>query len=602
METQKVDVSPQFEGTKANQTLAARVFGLFQTQGAFFSDYAPIRLPLGQIVEYLAATGDSATAAAVDKALSASPQVFNREESGDEVYFITTKRGTAVAGIAEPDQEANNLKARFTTPEPRREPVRPRRTVETSSTTDSIEDEAQIIEKTYAPDSWQAAVAAALREAQARERGGEPVEDAVTGFDIQEMVDLSDVVIDFESAEPTMEQLEQIIEEEEISLDDIETETIDISGASDDDLAEAIQNSLEPEPDIARWGDLWMHESKVAKLSRGDLRRALEYIEEAGEPMGDVELVQDLRSVNPGSPDFPLERFTVNFRLSRETRDFEYLGSSTEGLWAITGMQHPGTEKRKASELGQDYRFLLDYKAAPEDLEEGIIEHVLTFYEFQYGVLPLNAAFRSIMPKPAFGDQRAARLTFESPQTEETFEAELRFATSNRGGYLVGFERFFEDNLVPGAVLTIEATDSPRHFIIEYFQMSQQDRRLLHLDSRKNKYVFKPTSFFCGLQEDMLVDENRFPRLADAEPLDERVRRRPELVIARTFERVGENVGTADDPRWSASLIDLLAAANIERPISVEYLRDILTGGAYPEFSVNDAEEDAFFYHPAASN
>ncbi len=597
METQKVDVSPEFAGTKANQTLAQRVFGLYLTQGAFFSDYAPIRLPLSQIVDRLAATGKSSTAATVDKALSASPEVFRREETDDETYFTTTKRGVVFADYVAPDQEPNDLKARFATPEPRREPVRPRRTLEASDVIDSGDSDAELIEKSYAPDSWQAAVAAALREAQARERSGEGLDDTVSGLDIQDIVDLSDVVIDFESAEPSIEDLEQIVVDDEV-VEEVATETIDISGASDDELTEAIRNSLEPEPDVARWGDLWMHESKVARLSRGDLRRAQEYIDESGVPMGDVELVQDLRSVNSGSPDFPLERFTVNFRLSRETREFEYLGSSSEGLWATVGVQHPGTDKRKASELGQDYRFLLDYLAQPDDLEEGIIEHVLTFYEFQYGVLPLNATFRSIMPQSAFGDQRAARLTFESPQSEETFEAELRFPTGNRGGYLVGLEKFFEDNLVPGAVLTIEATDTPRHFIIEYFQMSSQDRRLLSLDTRKNKYVFKPTSFTSGLQDDMLVDENRFPRLADAEPLDERARRRPEIVVARTFERVGENVGSAEEPRWSASLIDLLAAANIERPISVEYLRDILTGGAYPEFSANDDEEDAFFYQP----
>lgn len=601
METQKVDVAPEFGGTKANQSLADRVFAVFQTQGAFFSDHTPIRLPLDQIVERLAVTGKSSTAATTDKALSASPDVFLREEVDGVIYYTTTKRGTPTSGIVVQDEEANNLKARFATPEPRREPARPRRTLETSETIDTGDDDADIIEQTYAPDSWQAAVAAALREAQARERSGKTVEDDAPGLDFQEIVDLSDVVIDFESAEPTLEELDQIVVEDD-EQDDLPSETIDISGATDEELAEAIRNSLEPEPDIARWGDLWMHESKVAKLSRGDLRRAQEYIEEADVPMGDVELVQDLRSVNSGSPDFPLERFTVNYRLSRETREFEYLGSATEGLWAVAGMPQLGTDKRKASEIGQDYRFLLDYKTPPDDLEEGIIEHVLTFYEYQYGVLPLNATFRSIMPEPAFGDQRAARVTFESPQSEETFEAELRYPTGNRGGYLVGLEQFFEDNLVPGAVLTIEATDTPRHFVIEYFQMSSQDRRLLSLDARKNKYVFKPTSFTSGLQDDMLVDENRFPRLADAEPLDERIRRRPELVVAKTFERVGENVGTAEEPRWSATLFDLLAAANIERPISIEYLRDILTGGAYPEFSPNDDEEDAFYYQPSAGS
>ena len=595
MDTNKTAVAPEFQGTKTEKEFAERLFGLFQARAAFFPDSAPIRLTLSQLSEFLESTeGSGNWTSKVDKALSASSEVFAREESGDDVVFVTTKRGKAVPESIQVDEEANNLKARFATPEPRREPPKPRRSA-AAVAQDAVlgEEDMAAAERSFAPDSWQAAVAAALRDAQAREQGEVASADVVpddilTGED--------DVVARSETAEPEVDVVDEPYEEPEAV--EVETETIDVSQASDDELADAIRNSLSHEPEIARWGDMWMHESKVAKLSRGDLRRAQEYIDENGAPLGDVELVQDLRSVNPGSPDFPLERFTVNFRLSREVREFEYLGTSTQGLWATVNMPTIGSDKRKASDLGQDFRFLLDYKSAPEDLEEGIIEHVLTFYEYQYGVLPLDSTVASIVPSAAFADQRAARLSMESPQTGETFEVELRFPTSNRGGYIVGLDEFYESNLVPGALVTIESTDSPSHFIIEYFQMSGQDRRLLHLDARKNRYVFRPTTFYCGLQEDMLIDENRFPRLTDVEPLDDRTRRRPEQVVARTFERVGENVGSADSPRYSASLIDLLAAVNIERPISVDFLRDILTGGAYPEFSINDDEEDTFFYQP----
>lgn len=594
MDTRNTVSAPEFEGTKGEKELAERLFGLFNARAAFFPDNAPVRITLAQLSEFLEATeGKGNWSSKVDKALSASSNVFSREETGDDVVFATTKRGKPPVEATQVDEDANDLKARFATPEPRREPPKPRRTAAAAQDAVISEDDMAAAERSFAPDSWQAAVAAALRDAQAREQG-EVVPADVVPDDI--LTGEDEVVARSEAATPEVEEAEEPLDEPEAV--GVETETIDVSQATDDELAEAIRNSLSHEPEIARWGDMWMHESKVAKLSRGDLRRAQEYIDENGAPLGDVELVQDLRSVNPGSPDFPLERFTVNFRLSREVRDFEYLGTSTEGLWATVNMPSIGSDKRKASDLGQDFRFLLDYQSAPDDLEEGIIEHVLTFYEYQYGVLPLDATVASIMPQAAFADQRAARLTMESPQTSETFEVELRFPTSNRGGYIVGLEEFFESNLVPGALVTIESTDSPSHFVIEYFQMSGQDRRLLHLDERKSRYVFRPTTFYCGLQDDMLIDENRFPRLADVEPLDDRIRRRPEQVVARTFERVGENVGSADAPRYSASLVDLLAAVNIERPISVEFLRDILTGGAYPEFSINDDEEDTFFYQP----
>lgn len=596
MDTQNLDVAPAFEGSKAEKELAERLFGLFYARAAFYSDSAPIRMSLQHLAEFLESSeGSGDWSKKIDKALSASPDVFLREERDDDVIFTTTRRGKAYVEADVVAEDANDLKARFATPEPRREPPKPRRS--TSATTGAFEltGTEAASDRAFAPDSWQAAVAAALRDAQAREQGQVPSADVVP--DDVLIGGEEDVVVD---DDVSVGELGSAVDDALEEADDVEVvvEAVDMSQASDEELGDAIRNSLSHEPDVARWGDMWMHESKVAKLSRGDLRRAQEYIDENGAPLGDVELVQDLRSVNPGSPDFPLERFTVNFRLSREGRDFEYLGTSTEGLWATVNMPPIGSEKRKASELGQDYRFLLDYTNAPEDLEEGIIEHVLTFYEYQYGVLPLDAAVASIMPKPAFVDQRASRLTMESPQTGETFTVELRYPTSNRGGYIVGLEQFFEDNLVPGALVTIESTDRPAHFIVEFFQMSGQDRRLLHLDERKNRYTFRATTFYCGLQDDMLVDENRFPRLADAEPLDERTRRRPEQVVARTFERVGENVGTADAPKYSASLFDLLAAVNIERPIAAEFLRDILTGGAYPEFSINDDEEDAFFYQP----
>lgn len=594
MDTQKTDAAPAFAGSKAEQELAQRLFQVFHARAAFFAANAPIRLTLDQLAEFMASTdGGSGWEKKIDAALSANGEVFQREEIDGQVAFVTTRRGVPPAPVEEVDESQNDLKARFTTPEPRREPPKPRRTAAADlvGALSGDRDEAEAPE--FAPDSWQAAVAAALRDAQAREPG-QGVTAPSEQFDF--VLDDTDVTADEPAAEPAVAD---VVEDD--LLEEVEEQTfeaVDLSQATDEELADAIRNSLSHEPDIARWGDLWMHESKVDKLSRGDLRRAQEYIDEHGEPLDDVTLVQDLRGVNAGSPDFPLERFTVNYRLSREVRDFEYLGTSTQGLWATVTMPSIGTEKRKASEIGQDYRFLLDYRTPPEDLEEGIIEHVLTFYEYQFGVLPLDAAMASIMPEPAFADQRAARLTMESPQTGETVTVELRFPTSNRGGYIIGLEEFFESNLVPGALITIESTDNPSHFILEYFQISGQDRRLLHLDERKNRYVFRPTTFYCGLQDDMLVDENRFPRLADATPLDERTRRRPEQVVAVTFERVGENVGTADAPRYVASLMDILAAANIERPISVELLRDILTGGTYPEFSINDDEEDSFFYQP----
>jgi hypothetical protein len=378
---------------------------------------------------------------------------------------------------------------------------------------------------------------------------------------------------------------------------------IDVLAASDQELADAIERTLRDEPGAVRWGDAWMHESNVPTLSKDDLNKIQEILGAADEAVSDYALVRALRGEEtPGSESFELERFSLNYRMSREMRLFEFVGTGRQALWASAGLHPIGSEKRKASELGQDYRFLLDYRTPDDDLEPGIVEHVLTFYEHQYGVLPLNANMATILPAAAFNDQRATRLTFESPQTFETFEAELRYPTSNRGGYLIGFEGFFAENLVPGAVVTLEATrDRETHFIIEYFQISRQDRKLLQFNERRNRFVFQTTTYFCATQDEMLVDDNHFERLADVEPLDEEVRRHPDRVVATTFERIGAREESDGRTRYRASLVDILAAANIERPISEPFLRDVLSGGAYPEFVADDAEEDVYFYVAPAS-
>jgi len=155
---------------------------------------------------------------------------------------------------------------------------------------------------------------------------------------------------------------------------------------------------------------------------------------------------------------------------------------------------------------------------------------------------------------------------------------------------------------VPGAVVTIEATrDRETHFIIEYFQISRQDRKLLQFNERRERFVFQSTTYFCATQDDMLLDDNHFERLADITPLDEEGRRHVDQVVRATFERVGARSEEGDEVRYRAGIVNILAAANIERPISEPYLRDVLLGGAYPEFISDDNEEDVFVYVAPAS-
>jgi hypothetical protein len=571
MQAQHTRIDPQFGGTKAQKDLAAKLFSIFQAHGRFFSETSAITITLSQLAEFMNRSGDHTgdMASKIDQALSANPEVFARTSVNGETEFSTTRRGVP-PGIVKESTPTQLLARRFETPEPKRAIPPTRRRAQLPSFI--LEPEGDADEH---PFEWQDITPTEVREAQKALKPESADIATDMGSDDDHFVFVS----------PTVSAPEEV-------------RSADIGSASDEELAEAIRSSLSREISIAQWGDVWMNEDKVQRFSRGELRRIEDLLKDQDGIATDEDIVSDILGLRPGTPEFDSARFAVNFRLSRETREFEYLGTDTFGVWSTANQPPIGTTKRKSSEIGQDYRFLLDYRTPEEGIEEGLIEHVLSFYEYFHGVLPLDANLATIMPGPGFAEQRASRLTFESPQTTETVTAELRFPTGNRGGFIAGLEDFFAENLVPGAVITIERTDRPNHFLLEYFRVSGEDRKLLHLDERKGKYTFRSTTYYCATQDDFVIAEGRFPKLADAKPLDDRTRRRPEQVLAATFERVGESIGTEDMPRYTATINDLLVAANIERPLSLELLRDVLTSGTYQEFSADESNEDVFYYQP----
>jgi hypothetical protein len=124
-------------------------------------------------------------------------------------------------------------------------------------------------------------------------------------------------------------------------------------------------------------------------------------------------------------------------------------------------------------------------------------------------------------------------------------------------------------------MISIAATENDGHFKVEYLASSDQNARLLELDDRRSpRFIFRPTTFGCEVAPEWLIGEDRFPRIGSEKPLDDKVRRRPEAVVAATFERIG----IEDGDSLVASFEDLLAAVNIERPFSPTLLRNVLEG------------------------
>jgi hypothetical protein len=224
---------------------------------------------------------------------------------------------------------------------------------------------------------------------------------------------------------------------------------------------------------------------------------------------------------------------------------------------------------------------------------------VVTFYEYYLGLLPYDADMQQLLPAPLVPNQRSAVLTFETPQSYTTYLVELRFPTPNRGGYILGLDDFFTENLVPGALITIKRTDNDGHYLVEYLPAGNQSARLLELEDRRQRYVFRPTSYSCAVEDSFLLTEERFPHFGTEKPLDEKIRRRPESVVAATFERLGHR---SDTQGYWATLDDLLAAVNIERPFSERYLRSILETDETGAFARDPDGSDAYTYVPGTTS
>ena len=566
MQTAEARSEPTFAGSKKDQAIAIDTLNVIRATGRFFPKTAPLRASIPSLAAYFASTHGERSVEEwtthLEKIVRLNPEVFRVEVIDEVAYAVTTSMG--IAPTPPVIDESHLLAERFVEPRP--------------IPAEQIEARKR------------------ARVAQIAQQEESELVGAPTLGGVENEVD--------DSAVAEEEPIARSVEAPAARVEpvDIRTEILtDVADLSDEILAQVVANQLRDEVSVANFGDDWMIEEKVSRLSRGDLRRTREYLIERNEPLTDEVLLQDVLGLRPNADNYTAMKFALNYRLSREQREFEYVGTAQQRFWTTTGLPVIGTTKRKASEIGQDYRFLLTETPVPLPAGENVVEHVLSFYEYQYGVLPLDGVLSALFPAPEIPDQRAAVLVFESPQTYETFFVELRFPTSNRGGYIAGLDRFFLENLVPGALFTIERNEDDGRYLIEYLPVSGEDRKLLQIDEKRGRYVYRPMTFYCATQEDMVLSENRFPQLANVPLLEERVRRRPELALAATFERIGEQVGSSDAPKFMAILDDLVPTCNVERPMSAELIRSLITSPDFPMFSTDADIEDVFYYEPAKS-
>ena len=560
------------------------------TQGAFFASDSPIKQTLANLADFIAVQRKADRAKVVqeiDAALSKNHAVFAREEHEDDVIYVISRLG---AHRPRSDENTHMFKQRLY------EPENPLPVDDISVVVTTTRPALTTVEPVFISDYWQQqAGLTPVPTGDAEEAEVVELLDTVEAAPVvEEPVEVEGEEI-LEAAAPVVEKPVSVstgIQNTLITLPngvqiDLRRPVPDLIGQYGPTLLAQFRAALDNDPlrRIVTFGTDAFPESAVESFGKNDLRRIRDYLIETGEPMLDSQIIADIFYHNPRQNDYETFRFALDYRLSRE-KDFEFVGVDGARLWSTKGMPAIGTKRVKASEMGQLTGYLeegFDDSTAEQSAESirstGTLSHVLTFFEWEYGVLPYTKALAALLPGPLLPDQRTAALRFESPQHYSSSLAELRFPTGNRGGWLQGLEEFFHEHLVPGALITLSHTAEPHIFTLTYEEQAETTDRLLILDEKKNKLAFANVSYYSAVDEDMLVNQQQYGRLRNLKSLPMSDRRKADVTLEHVFETVGEPVGTRSEPRYEATPGQLYVALNVLRPVSREYLAHLLAEG-----------------------
>jgi len=608
-----------FRGSVADKELADQLFQVMSGFARFSSYDAPIRLSTAALSEFMGTIDMEATPEKLQSLAKSNSTVFAIEVGDEETFIVTTRAGRSP--VATSTDSDHTFAVRFMTPLPKPErttPVRPR----------VVAPESSWIRDVFVPTGSLDVIAASAAAVPAAARVVEqaPVETPAPELTFEsESTPVADRVEDEVLAEPeaaipaprTITVPPVMVQptslpQAAVTPDPVASEPVlsvpapsvpvqSFGGVDDVRLATAIGDRLRMDPRVANFGDDWMLEERVPRLGRNDLRRLREYLQEQEQPLTDEVLAQDVLGGRPGSPDFEQLRFAVNFRLSREHREFDFVGTRNQRFWSTGSLPQIGTTRKKPTEIATDYRVIAeDPSQQAEPRSVASIDHVLTFYEYTLGLLPYDRDLQGLLPAPLMPNQRSSVLTFECPQSYTTYLVELRYPTPNRGGFILGLDDFYNENLVPGALLSIERTENDGHYLVRHIQEKPTSARMLELEDRRQRYVFRPTTYACGVFDDYLLTEDRFGNLAQEKPLDEKSRRRPESVVSASFDRIGRKLETGTG--FAATFNELFAVTNIERPFAEGYLRNLLDSDESGAFAKDPDTDDGYTYVPGSTS
>lgn len=584
---------PAFAGTEAQQQLAEEIYQAMSAQASFFAADSPIRQTLHNLAEFVAGRRKIAVdtaAAEIESALSQNSSVFHREEQDGMVLFATTRLGRYQVPMLD---TFHTFKRRLY------EPENPLPIEDLSVVVTTTRPPITTIEPVFISEYWQQQAGLATPPPAPLP---EP-EPLVEAEPIPEIAELLELPVSLQLPINTMMTLPNGLQ---IDLRRSTQELLDQHGST---LVSLLRQVIENDPlrRLVTFGNQVFPEAAVASFGKNDLRRIRDYLLETGEPLLDTQIIADVFHHGYRQADYETFRFALNYRLSRE-KDFEFVGVEGARLWTTKGMPSLGSRRVKAGEMGQLMGYLeegFDDSLVDQSLDtirkNGAVVHTLTFFEWEYGMLPLLRTFAALLPSPMLMKQSTAVMRIELPQHYLSTLVELRYPTGNRGGWIQGLEGVFHEYLVPGAQLTFARTEEPHVFTITYDEQERTEDRLLVLDETRKipKFGFANAVFECLVDSDLLVNQQQYGKLRNlkAFPLNER--RKADQMVQHVFETIGDLAGTRDEPRFVSTEDRLYVSLNVLRPASREYLRHLLNDNDL--FQQHPTQAGTWFYTPPPS-
>ncbi|GAB4157473.1 MAG: hypothetical protein Fur005_11550 [Roseiflexaceae bacterium] len=594
----------RFSGSPEQQALAEQIYQIMTTQGRLFAIDAPIRQTLNNLADFFATQRKAdreLVANEIDSALRLNTGFFIREEQDGDIVYVTSRKG-----IYQPRSDINThmFSKRL------HDPANPLPVDDISVVVTTTRPALTTVEPVFISDYWQQQ-AGILPVAAA-----EPVIGAAV--EVPAEVVIEPVVVEpTPVAEPTpvvvptpvAAPAERLPLNTVISLPnglqiDLRRSVEELMAQYGTTLTNQLRTAIERAVParLVVFGSQVFPEVGGGGFGKNDLRRIRDYLLEAGEPLLDTQILQDIFRYSPNRSDYESFRFELNYRLSRE-KDFEFVGVEGARLWTTKGMPPIGTKRLKASEMGQIMGYIeegfddsLVAQSADAIRKSGSLSHVLTFFEWEYGVLPFTRAMAALMPVALLADQRTTVLRFEAPQHYTTALVELRYPTGNRGGWLQGLDTFFRDYLIPGALISINRTEDQHVFTITYEEQPETADRLLVVDEKKNKLAFESVSYFCMVDNDVLLTQQQYGRLRNLKLFPMSDRRKGELMLEHIFDTLGEPVGTRAEPRYRTTIEKLLVAMSVLRPASKDYLVHLLKESDM--YAPDDLSPSIWYYTP----